>query len=1126
MVSIINGGSHSGRDEIFIDSIKTAAENNENVLVIIPDQFSFEYDKRLYDAMGAVLFNSIQTAGFNRLAELTEKLYGGSAKENASENVRTILMYKSVRRLKQTKDIRFYKKSLDKGHFISDLNKLIVQFRESGVTPEALQFAAEKQGGSLALKLYDLSRLYRFYMEELESAGMQDSLSAVARSVQQAKDNGYFKGMTVFVDSFSDFTFDELKMLDVCISQCRSLTVSLVIDEKCVNGYYNHPFADTIKTRQQIIDIAAAHNISAKIINADKDGFSGHELKYLSQNLFNTCKKTFDGKCERISVTSATDVYEESEFVCAKIMELVREKDYRFSDIALLTGDLSLCSSVFEGAFERYEIPYFTDRSDSISASSLVRYMNSLFKCLLSEKYSTENILKYIKSPLFDMINIKISSLENYCIKWNVNGDMWLSDFTVNGELSDKQLESINQSRRVIIEPFESFKKKISGKATAGMICRALYDLLSEIKLSQQTFSIVRRASGSDNETQLEMARGLKQLWNSVLSAIKSVYDCMKDEEITLRHFYELFKLMLSQMSVSRPPQKLDCVRICDAGHSRLDGVKAVFVVEVNDGVFPAPPSSSGLITENEKLLLRENDLYIADSARKAFQSEKLVCYNALTMPQQLLFVTYSESDLVGEARRPSSLVSELIGMFGSSICSKVQNLSPDYFCTSYRTAYYKYMEHSRDNSESIATIREALSLSEKYSAKLSHHKNLREDGNYALSPAVAEELFFPEQPAKVSPTQLDTYYKCPFNYFCRYGLGLNKIRPVDMDGMNRGLIVHSLLENILKNPVEGAEQVFNEAFLKMTDDELRDYIHNSVTEYISDYLGGAFGKSPSFVYLAERIENSAFYIVKFIQHELNHSKFRPALLEYKLERTDDDDRLIIDVNGRDKIILTGIIDRVDIFEDENGEKYVRIIDYKTGKIDLRYSMLYNGLNLQMFVYLTALLETKNPVNIDGKLNQAGIVYYRIGQTPEYCEESQRDDLSEKEQSNRLKSFKPMGRVVDDKNILEAFDCEQGFAYSPFSYVSRLKCYSESAVTNSFFTKLREFAVKKVAQFGESVCGGSVSARPLAGACSYCDFSEICGLVNHEDAINVNDEKYEEMLMKELSAGEEDKNEQ
>ena len=48
MVTVISGGSHSGRDEVFIDKIKSAVKNGEQVMVIIPDQFSFEYDKKLY----------------------------------------------------------------------------------------------------------------------------------------------------------------------------------------------------------------------------------------------------------------------------------------------------------------------------------------------------------------------------------------------------------------------------------------------------------------------------------------------------------------------------------------------------------------------------------------------------------------------------------------------------------------------------------------------------------------------------------------------------------------------------------------------------------------------------------------------------------------------------------------------------------------------------------------------------------------------------------------------------------------------------------------------------------------------------------------------------------------------
>lgn len=230
-------------------------------------------------------------------------------------------------------------------------------------------------------------------------------------------------------------------MLDACIAQCKSITFSLCIDNESIRRYANHPFADTLKTLQQITDISANHNYKVNTIECHNSSFRVPELEYVSKEIYNTCKKPYVGKCENVSVISATDIYEESEFVSGKIWELVREKGYKFSDIALLARNLKDCASVFEGTFDRYEIPYFSDCSDSVSSSSLVRYMNSLFKCLLSRKYSTDNILKYIKSPLFPMLNIEISNLEDYCIRWSVEGDMWLSDFTVEGDLSEKQLE-------------------------------------------------------------------------------------------------------------------------------------------------------------------------------------------------------------------------------------------------------------------------------------------------------------------------------------------------------------------------------------------------------------------------------------------------------------------------------------------------------------------------------------------------------------------------------------------------------------------------------------------------------------------------------------------------------------
>ena len=53
------------------------------------------------------------------------------------------------------------------------------QFRESGITPQDLALAAEKQSGSLAMKLFDISRLYDFYMDELEKAGCDVTLLSI-----------------------------------------------------------------------------------------------------------------------------------------------------------------------------------------------------------------------------------------------------------------------------------------------------------------------------------------------------------------------------------------------------------------------------------------------------------------------------------------------------------------------------------------------------------------------------------------------------------------------------------------------------------------------------------------------------------------------------------------------------------------------------------------------------------------------------------------------------------------------------------------------------------------------------------------------------------------------------------
>lgn len=1104
LLKIISGAALSDREEIFVGDIKNAAQNGENILVIVPDQFSFEYDKMLYEHMGAQLFNTIRTTGFNRLAELIAEKYGCASKENANDNAKLILMFKAVRRFSKSGKVKFYKNSLDKGSFISELITLFSQLRESGITAQDLQVAAERLEGSVSLKLFDLSAILAFYSEELEAANMNDSLSLMNDAVRLAKDNGYFEGMSVYVSAFSSFSYDEKRMLEECMRSAKSLTVSLLLDDESAAGYTTHPFAVAVRTRQFFTDLANAQGVPVSLVCAEDKADVSADIKYLGKKIFDFARTRYEVALSDVRLYSADDIYEESDFICAEICRLVRDKNYRFNDIAVTVRDLSAFSPVISGVLERYDIPYYIDKRDSVDASAIVHYINAVFRVVLTKKFKTENIMKLIKSPLFSMLNYEISDLEDYCIRWGVEGDMWLSPFTAafGGE---KQLERINELRERVISPLVKFKTACEDKSAAE-ISRAFYELLGDIKLSEQTYSMVKRASLSDNETETELARGLKQLWSMSLSAVKSIYEILGDDKITLRKYYELYSLMLSQMKISNPPQKLDCVRIMDASHSRMNAVKIVFAAEVNDGIFPANVKGGGLVTEHEKELLRvKENIVIEANVLNDFQNEKLIAYTALCSAEDRLYVSYSNSDLLGKKKRPSSLVKEIQTVLGAQITA-VSTLPADFFCTSYKTAYTKYIEHSREKSSLIQSIYESMMTSAEYFDKAGRLRNLNSAKNYKLDPKTAESAFFGKGTATVSPTKLDNYFKCPFMYFCDYGLKLRKEQRMDIDARNKGQIVHRVLE--LAVAAEGRTPKENrEHFLTMTDEDIRALIDRVFDEYYTEEFCGDFGKTGTFDYRFEKLRSNTFYMVKYVRGELERSGFAPAITEYKIEKKQDGDHLDLKLSDGRKIVLIGTIDRADIYEDENGKKYIRVVDYKyRKKFSFNLAELYCGLELQMLIYLSMLLETDNDLFGSKELLQGGVFYLKLHPGEQnFSEDSElsEDELYKAACESAVKTFNRSGRLTDVLDMNEVLDKD---------LIPQNRRYV--VMSDPLFTAMRIFAKRKVKEYGNRLLKGDIDAKPMKDACTYCNFTGICAKAYPDDPIRGSSKLMETELKK------------
>lgn len=1099
MLRLITGGNRSDRENVFIDSVKQSVVGGKDVLVIIPDQFSFEYDKKLYDALGAKSFNKIQTAGFNRLAELIAKKYGGDSRNNADNNAVIITMYKAICRLKSSDDVRFYKKALGKNSFLSEIIDLVNELSESGITAEDLRIASENNDGLLSMKLFDISRLFEYYNQELEKAGLKDSLTSLQECCALSDENNSFENKCVFIDSFSDFSVDEYKIIELMLKQCEDVTVSLLISHENKAKTNKSPFAETIRTARKLKDLAKIYNIDVNEIKT-RSSFNRHYsgIEYIDENLYASVRQT--DKPNDVKIIAATDVYEEIEYVCSEISRLVREENYHYKNIALMTGNVQNVSSVIEGVFERYEIPYFIDSNHGAAQSALVIYLRSIFDCVLTKHWSTEKLLKYAKSPLSHIFDYDISDLEDYCITWNVNGDMWLEDFTASsGEGSS--LSRINKTRAEIIEPLSEFKNSCNN-ASSQDICVALYKLLNDIKLSEQMFSKVKLASCNENNG-LQWAREFKQLWQTVLSAVSAIYQDMCQENMSLREFNEIFSLMISQMTVSNPPQKVDSVRIASTEHSRLSDVKAVFVIEANDGVFPGEVKSSGLFTNVEKRQLEKQNLNMADNALRQIESQRYKVYSALTLARVKLYLTYSESDSQGALKRPSLVVGMLKKMFGDDVESKCKDMPLDFFCVSYRTALYKYLEKNGDNTVEVATLKQSL-MNTPVENKIAFIESSVNNNIHKLSDEMAKKLFF-NHDMNLSATRVKDYYSCPFLYFCKYGLKLKKPLPVVMNPVNTGNLIHNCFEKIMSKTDDNGKSKYNSNFPKLSDDIIRKCIHDEFREYINTNLGGDFGKTAGFNESLKRLEDSAFFAIKNIQTELEDSLFLPQAFEYDLTKENGESILHLKLDNDIYINIRGSIDRADVFTSDDGQRYIRIIDYKTGDTTLRLEELYNGLNLQMLIYLLAVTQRKNDLNVDGNLKPSAILYSHInfvkaGFTPkEISALKSGDALDEALLKKRASAYKPDGMMIENEFTFEALNKRFAGVFTPFSFTSKgvISSRGNQPVSEEYFCGLEQFALEKLCEMAQKLKCGDICADPIKTSksltCSYCDYWAICG---------------------------------
>lgn len=1077
MVEFIIGAAGSGKTTQMFSRIR---DSKLRQIMIVPEQYSYEFDKNLYFYLGAERFNELFSLTFTALARELFQKYGDPNRsgEFADELARMILVYKAIAAAeKSPQGLSYFRKRASHSGFAEEIMKLISDLKREGVTPQNLLGKAVFLDDRLADKTNDIASVYLEYERLMEEYGFKDELDNIREAAYIANINRYFKGTGVCIDEFESFNGDQIDMLKVIIADAENVTITLRTDN--ISAGKHTLFEAVNSTFEKLVGICRdAHKEYTVTKCTQSYRFAVRELAYLSENILRDRKISAENAPEphELKIFEAKDMYSETEYVCATIKRLISSDDsLRYRDIAVMSNDITRYTDILGAAFKRYEIPVFLSVERSAAHTPIMVFFTSLLDIASAGRFRSEHIFRLLKCGVLEISVTDISMLENYCYKWEIDGDMWCSPF----EADDMQLEAVNSIREKVISPLIKLKKRLSRRnMTAGKICSLLYDYLVECHAEESTARLMNELIRRDRDYD---ASELKRLWECLIDILDSVNDTLGDSETTLSEISRIIRSMIGRIKYSVPPQTLDAVIAASARTARLNSPKVIFILGANEGDFPNQVSLHGLFSEADKQKLSDTGIRVSRPVTDLIADERLIVYKALSSASHKLYLSYPLTDLSGQAKYPASVIDTIIAMFAApEIRIREDQIPPHYYAATLHSAYYHYMQQRSSGNSSVAAIRSILESVPEYKRRIAHV--LSRSGytqDYRIDKDVMQKLKSFE-PLRLSSTSLENFNLCHFKYFCSGFLHLQEYERIELDARVAGELTHECFHGILSSRTK-------EEFLKMSYDQVCGEIKSTAEKYRQEKLAGDFGKNGRFELIFRKLTERLSDVFIHTQQELMESDFTPDRYELDLR---DKHSVILPFGGKYSLSFGGIVDRVDVCKvGENN--YVRIIDYKSSRKQITAETLASGINLQMLLYL---FSATDKGGLYENFKPAGVLYSPV-QISEVKLEEVRD--SSKNVGVLNSNLKTSGLVLGNADVVRAMEKDAKGCFVPAKLdASGIPDKRSSCIAESGMTKLRGMAYSALVEMAESLLAGDAEAIPLVRGnevpCSYCHYVNIC----------------------------------
>lgn len=1104
-LQLILGGAGRGKTHYIEEKVTADAVQHpeKRYFVIVPEQFTMQTQKNLVILSERKGLLNIEVQSFLRLAF---RIFGETGTQNIpvmDDMGKTMILKKVL--LNERDRLEYFRDHIHKKGYIAEIKSFLSELMQYGVTEEKLVDMVETAAEYPVLqkKLQDMKVAYEAFLKYIQNHYItsEEVLTVFADVVGESD---LLRDAEIYLDGYTGFTPLQYRLIRELLRVCATMYVTVTLDpresiwhlgEKYKLFYMSRKMIARFREIAQEEQIAIRQEIWTGRTEAESRYGSGTGLGVLEQRLFRYPTEVYHGEPEGLSIHILRQPEQEVRFLAMEIMKLREQADFRYRDVAVVTGDLAIYGMLAREEFERQGIPCFIDQKKSILTNPYVDMLCVLLE-ILRKDFDYANVMRYLKSSFSGIERDQANLVDNFLLATGIRGHKrwqqeWSGDYVYRRkavEIAETVTDTVNHVRETVWNNLGTlYERAARGKHTvreyAGWLCDFMEEQEHYRLLAEQVEQFYRRGD-------LESAKEYEQIYGIIIDVLDRLVELMGTESMPLQEFYEIFHTGMEEARIGMIPPGVDQVVVGDLDRTRLAGIQYLFFLGLNDGNIPQAKGTSGILSETERSFLAEAEYELAPGSREQIYTEQFYLYLGLTKPSKHLYLAYSETANDGSALRPAYLIGQIGKIF------------PD--------LKIKYEEQIRDYPHLLADdmgerylIQGLRSKDWKDTAWQEIYRQYHRDADRQKKlQKLVEAAFYVEPESQISreaaaalyqaiitgsTSQFERYSACPFAYFMQYGLHLEERQEHQVELFDVGNIVHEALEKYTKELLEQ-----NRDWQDLSEEERHILANQSLNATVEEYKNGLLYDTERDTYMIVRLRRILQRTVWAITEQMKCGDFHTVESELGFCMDGEAQRII------------GRVDRVDTLESEEAV-YVKVVDYKTGTQEMSLSDLYYGLQMQLVIYLKAAVEQRSKKR-KKLVIPAGVLYYHIDD-PILTEKA----LQEDRERNILKELRMKGLVNEDDPILPSLDHSfytenGGLAASKQSIVApfatkqdgSLKAAS-ATLTTAEFQEIIDFTERKLQEIGAGIQAGNTKVQPYQRSdssrstpCTYCQYHGIC----------------------------------